>query len=298
MKFLMNDERRFRLIATVILLVIAIVAVFPMLLLVVASFTDENELITNGYQIFPKKFSLDAYTYMIRQASTIVRAYLVTIGTTVVGTCLSIFLTTSIAYPMARRTFRYRNVLSFFVYFTMLFNGGLVPQYIMWTNLFRIKDTYAALIFPNLLMTAFNIFLVRNYYTNSIPDALYEAAQLDGATEIGIFSRVVFPLAKPVVATIALFTGLSYWNSWTNALYYVQDPKYFGIQNLLMRIMKNIEYLRTGATEMAAEGQAVSLPGNSIRMALAFIGLIPILILYPMMQKYFIKGVVVGAVKG
>ena len=298
MKFLMNDERRFRLIATVILLVIAIVAVFPMLLLVVASFTDENELITNGYQIFPKKFSLDAYTYMIRQASTIVRAYLVTIGTTVVGTCLSIFLTTSIAYPMARRTFRYRNVLSFFVYFTMLFNGGLVPQYIMWTNLFHIKDTYAALIFPNLLMTAFNIFLVRNYYTNSIPDALYEAAQLDGATEIGIFTRVVFPLAKPVVATIALFTGLSYWNSWTNALYYVQDPKYFGIQNLLMRIMKNIEYLRTGATEMAAEGQAVSLPGNSIRMALAFIGLIPILILYPMMQKYFIKGVVVGAVKG
>lgn len=298
MNFSMNDERRFRLIATVILLVIAIVAVFPMLLLVVASFTDENELITNGYQIFPKKFSLDAYTYMIRQASTIVRAYLVTIGTTVVGTCLSIFLTTSIAYPMARRTFRYRNVLSFFVYFTMLFNGGLVPQYIMWTNLFHIKDTYAALIFPNLLMTAFNIFLVRNYYTNSIPDALYEAAQLDGATEIGIFTRVVFPLAKPVVATIALFTGLSYWNSWTNALYYVQDPKYFGIQNLLMRIMKNIEYLRTGATEMAAEGQAVSLPGNSIRMALAFIGLIPILILYPMMQKYFIKGVVVGAVKG
>lgn len=298
MNFSMNDEMRFRLIATVILLVIAIVAVFPMLLLVVASFTDENELITNGYQIFPKKFSLDAYTYMIRQASTIVRAYLVTIGTTVVGTCLSIFLTTSIAYPMARRTFRYRNVLSFFVYFTMLFNGGLVPQYIMWTNLFHIKDTYAALIFPNLLMTAFNIFLVRNYYTNSIPDALYEAAQLDGATEIGIFTRVVFPLAKPVVATIALFTGLSYWNSWTNALYYVQDPKYFGIQNLLMRIMKNIEYLRTGATEMAAEGQAVSLPGNSIRMALAFIGLIPILILYPMMQKYFIKGVVVGAVKG
>lgn len=294
----MTDEKRFRLIATIILLVLSIVALFPMILLVVASFTEENELITRGYQIFPRAFSLEAYRYMVRQASTIVRAYAVTIGTTVVGTVLSVLLTTSIAYPMARKNFKYRNVLSFFVYFTMLFNGGLVPQYIMWTTVFHIKDTYAALIFPNLLMTAFNIFLVRNYYTNSLPEALFEAAQLDGASEFGIFRRVVFPLAKPVIATIGLFSGLAYWNSWTNALYYVQDPKYFGIQNLLMRIMKNIEYLRTGAAEMAAEGQAVSLPGNSIRMALAFVGILPIIIIYPMLQKYFIKGVVVGAVKG
>ena len=298
MKITMNDEKKFHTASTIILLVICIAAIFPMLLLIAASFTDENELITKGYQILPQKFSLEAYTYMIKQAPTIARSYLVTIGTTVVGTGLSVILTTSIAYPMARKNFPYRNILSFFVYFTMLFNGGLVPQYIMWTTMFHIKDTYAALIFPNLLMTAFNVFLVRNYYTNSLPDALYEAAQLDGASEFGIFTKVVFPLAKPVIATIALFTGLSYWNSWTNALYYVQDPKYFGIQNLLMRIMKNIEYLRTGAAEMSAEGQAVSLPGNSIRMALAFIGILPILIIYPMLQKYFITGVVVGAVKG
>ena len=290
----MGDEKRFRLIATLILLVISIVAIFPMVLLIVASFTDENELITRGYQLFPKKLSLEAYRYMEKQAYTIVRAYLVTIGTTVVGTVASVLLTTSIAYPMARKTFKYRNVLSFFVYFTMLFNGGLVPQYIMWTTIFHIKDTYAALVLPNLLMTAFNIFLVRNYFTNSLPDALYEAAQLDGASELGIFARIVFPLATPVVATV----GLAYWNSWTNALYYVQDPKYFGIQNLLMRIMKNIEYLRSGASEMAAEGQTVTLPGNAIRMALAFIGILPIIVIYPMLQKYFIKGVVVGAVKG
>lgn len=293
-----GDEKRFRLIATLILLVISIVALFPMMLLIIASFTDENELITRGYQLLPKKLSLEAYRYMEKQAYTIVRAYLVTIGTTVVGTVVSVLLTTSIAYPMARKTFRYRNVLSFFVYFTMLFNGGLVPQYIMWTTIFHIKDTYAALVIPNLLMTAFNIFLVRNYFTNSLPDALYEAAQLDGASELGIFTRIAFPLAKPVVATVGLFSGLAYWNSWTNALYYVQDPKYFGIQNLLMRIMKNIEYLRSGASEMAAEGQTVTLPGNAIRMALAFIGILPIIIIYPMLQKYFIKGVVVGAVKG
>lgn len=298
MKILHNDESRFRLIATIILSVIGVAALFPLALLIVASFTDENILISKGYQIIPEKLSLEAYFYMIRQASTIIRAYGVTIGTTVVGTTLSILLTTSIAYPMSRKQFPFRNALSFFVYFTMLLNGGLVPQYIMWTTVFHIRDTYAALVFPNLLMTAFNIFLVRNYYTNSLPEALFEAAQLDGASELGIFLRIVFPLAKPVVATIALFSGLAYWNSWTNALYYVRDPRYFGIQNLLMRIMKNIEYLRTGTSEMSAEGQAINLPGNSIRMALAFVGILPILIVYPMLQKYFIKGVVVGAVKG
>ena len=288
----MSDEKRFRLIVTIILTLFSIVALFPMILLVVASFTDENELITHGYQILPRKLSLEAYSYMVKQASTIIRAYLVTIGTTIAGTALSIFLTSSIAYPMARKNFKYRNALSFFVYFTMLFNGGLVPQYIMWTTFFHIKNTYFALVIPNLLMTAFNIFLVRNYYSNSLPEALFEAAQLDGASEFGIYTKVVFPLSKPVIATVGLFVALAYWNSWTNALYYVTDPKYFGIQNLLMRIMKNIEYLRTGAAEMSAEGQAVTLPGNSIRMALAFVGI------YPMLQKYFIKGVVVGAVKG
>ena len=294
----MSDEKKFRLVVTIILTLFSIVALFPLVLLVVASFTEENELITRGYQILPRKWSLEAYRYMVRQASTITRAYLVTIGTTVVGTILSILLTSSIAYPMARKNFKYRNALSFFVYFTMLFNGGLVPQYIMWTTIFHIKNTYFALIIPNLLMSAFNIFLVRNYYSNSLPDALFEAAQLDGASEFGIYTKVVFPLSTPDIAPIGLFVALAYWNSWTNALYYVTDPRYFGIQNLLMRIMKNIEYLRTGAAELSAEGQAVSLPGNSIRMALAFVGILPIIIVYPMLQKYFIKGVVVGAVKG
>lgn len=294
----MSDEKRFRLIATIILTVICVIAVFPLALLVVSSFTDENELISRGYQIFPHKLSIAAYAYMKNQFGTIGRSYLVTIFTTVIGTVLSIALTATIAYPIARRCFPFRNGLSFFVYFTMLFNGGLVPQYIMWTTIFHIKNSYASLIFPNLLMNAFNIFLVRNYYTNSIPEALFEAAELDGASELQIFGRVVFPLSQPVIATVALFTGLTYWNSWQNALYYDTDPKYFGIQNLLMRIMRNIEYLRTGASEMSAEGQAVTLPGNSIRMALAFIGILPIVIIYPMLQKYFVRGVVVGAVKG
>ena len=274
----MKRNRNTRIFATIVLGAIVIFTIFPMILLAVASFTDENTLIRNGYSLFPEKWSIEAYRY--------------------IGTACSMILTASLAYPMARRTFRYCNVLAFFVYFTMLFNGGIVPSYIMWTSYFKIKNTMAALIVPNLMMTAFNVMLVRNYYKNSIPEALYEAAQLDGANELQTFILVAIPLSVPVLSTVALFVGLTYWNSWTNALYYVTDPKLFGIQNLLMRIMRNIEYIRSGASDMAAEGQIVMLPGNSIRMALALIGILPIIVVYPFVQKYFIKGVIVGAVKG
>lgn len=294
----MKNDKNTRAVATVVLLAATIFTLFPLALLISASFADENALIVNGYSLFPEKFSLEAYRYLGKQSFMVLRAYFVTLFTTAVGTALSLVLTTSIAYPMARSSFKYRGVLSFFVYFTMLFNGGIVPSYIMWTTMFGVKNTYAALIFPNLLMSAFNIFLVRNYYKNSIPESLYEAAQLDGATEFKTFISIILPLSVPVISTIGLFTALTYWNSWTNALYYITNPKFFGIQNLLMRIMKNVEYLKTGAADMSAEGVLVTLPGNSIRMALALVGLLPIVIVYPFLQKYFIKGIVVGAVKG
>ena len=293
-----KGEKIFQVIIHIFLILLALCAVLPIWILVAGSITGEQELILSGYSFIPKTLSLDAYKYLFYKGADILRAYGITIFITIFGTAVSLLMTPLLAYPLSRKDFKARNIFAFLVFFTMLFNGGLVPQYIMWTTIFHIKDTYAALVLPNLLMTAFNIFLVRNYFTNSLPDALYEAAQLDGASELGIFARIVFPLATPVVATVGLFSGLAYWNSWTNALYYVQDPKYFGIQNLLMRIMKNIEYLRSGASEMAAEGQTVTLPGNAIRMALAFIGILPIIVIYPMLQKYFIKGVVVGAVKG
>ena len=282
--------------ATVVLGLLTILTVFPVLLMVMGSITAEPELISRGYRVFPQKLSLDAYRYILNRGNAVGRAYFVTLFTTIVGTVISIVLTTSLAYPMSRRTFRYRNALSFFVYFTMLFNGGVVPSYIMWTNFFHIKNTFAALILPNLLMNAFNVFLVRNYYKNSIPESLYESAELDGASEFMLFIRITLPLSVPVISTVLLFTALSYWNSWTNAMYYVTDPKYFGIQNFLMRIMRNIEYLKNAAD--TTEDVAVTLPGQSIRMALAFVGLLPVAVTYPFVQKYFIKGVIVGAVKG
>lgn len=276
--------------------ILTAITLFPVALLAAGSFTDENVLIRDGYTLFPKALSLDAYAYIFRKFSLVGRAYLVTAGTTVIGTVLSLVLSASIAYPMSRSQFKYKNALSFFVYFTMLFNGGIVPSYILWTNYINIKNTYAALMVPNLLMSAFNVLLIRNYYKNSIPEALYEAAQMDGAAEFVIFSKITLPMSVPVLSTVGLFSALSYWNSWTNAMYYVTDPKYYGIQNLLMRIMKNIEYLK--AAIESGEEVVMTLPGQSIRMALALIGILPVMILYPFVQKYFIKGIIVGAVKG
>ena len=166
----------------------------------------------------------------------------------------------------------------------------------MWTNVFHIKNTIWALILPNYLVSAFNVILVKNFYQNNIPVSLIEAAELDGATEMQTFWKLIFPMARPVVATISLFTGLCYWNDWTNGLYYVDSQKFYSIQLLLMKIMNNIEALKANAN--LAGAAAVSLPGTSVRMAIAFIGILPILLVYPFVQKYLVEGVVIGAVKG
>ncbi len=293
-----SDAKRFRIISTVILGVLAVIALLPIILIVIASFTDETTLLRNGYSFMPEKWSTDAYVYMLQQGATIFRAYGISVAVTVIGTLISVLVTTMIAYPMSRRNFRYKNILAFFVFFTMLFNGGVVPSYMMWTQIFNIKNTIWALILPNYLCGAFNIFLVRNYYANSIPEALIESAQIDGASELTIFFRIIFPLAVPTVATISLFTALTYWNDWVNALYYIQKPQYYGIQNLLIRIMNNIQYLKSGAASVAVGTGAIQLPSNAVRMSMAVIGILPIVVIYPFVQKYFVKGVVVGAVKG
>ena len=217
----MTESKVFNRVSTTILTVMVTLTLLPILLIIIASFTEETSLLQNGYSFIPKAWSFDAYYYIIKQGSVILRAYGVSVLVTVVGTVLSVAITTTLAYPMARTSFRYRNVLSFFVFFTMLFSGGIVPSYIMWTNYFHIKNTIWALIVPNYLVPAFNVILVKNFYANNIPGSLIEAAQLDGATEMQIFRKLVFPMARPVVATISLFTGLCYWNDWTNGLYYV-----------------------------------------------------------------------------
>ena len=279
----MSDSKKFNVIATVILGILVVVTMVPILIIVIASFTEEKTLLRDGYSLLPGALSVDAYIYMVKQGAIIVRAYGVSILVTFVGTLGSVLITAMLAYPMSRKAFKYRGILTFFVFFTMLFSGGIVPSYIMWTRVFQIKDTIWALILPNYLVTAFNVFLVKNYYTNSIPDSLIEAAQIDGAGEMKIFWKVMLPLSVPTIATVSLFSGLAYWNDC--------------IQILLLKIMNDINALKQNTGSLMGTG-AVSLPGTSIRMAMAVIGILPILLIYPFVQKYFIKGVVVGAVKG
>ena len=294
----MTESKAFNRVSTVILTILVVLAMLPIVLIVVASFTAETTLIRDGYRFMPKELSLDAYYYMLKQGKIILRSYGVSFLVTFGGTAVSVLLTTMLAYPMARKSFKYRNLLAFFVFFTMLFNGGIVPSYIMWTRFFHIKDTIWALMIPNYLVSAFNVILVKNYFQNSIPDSLIEAAGLDGASEFQIFVKVMLPLAVPTVATISLFTGIAYWNDWTNGLYYVNNEKFYSIQQLLMKIMSNIQALRSNSNASLLGTGAVDLPSTSVRMAMAVIGILPIVIIYPFVQKYLVKGVIVGAVKG
>lgn len=299
MKRKLNSEKIFRSFAFVVLLILAIVCILPIILIIVASFTDETTLLANGYRFFPQKYGLEAYVYLLKQSVMMLRAYKISILVTVIGTLASLVLSTTFAYPLSRKDFKYRNIFSFLVFFTMLFSGGIVPSYMMWTKFFHIKDTIWALIIPSYLMNAFNILLIRNYYSNNIPDALVEAARIDGASEFLTFRRVIVPLSVPVIATVGLFTGLAYWNDWINGLYYINDPGLYSIQNLLIRLMNNIHYLNSGAAAgIVSGGTTGALPSTSVRMAIAVVGVIPVVAAYPFLQKYLIRGTVIGAVKG
>ena len=286
------------IVAYVVLGIISFMCIAPVVLMAVASLTDNDVLNLYGYTYFPQKWSLEAYEFLIKQGTVISKSFLNSVLVTFMGTALGIMVTVLLAYTISRKELVGRKLIMLFVFFTMLFNGGIVPSYIMWTKFFHIKNTIWALIIPNYLVSAFNVILVKNYYQNSVPDSLIEAAQLDGASELKIFFKVMLPLAVPTVATISLFTGICYWNDWTNGLYYISNEKLYSIQQLLMKIMNNIQAMRSSSNAALIGTGAIDLPGTSIRMAMAVIGILPIMLIYPFVQKYLVKGVVVGAVKG
>lgn len=279
-----------------LLMCFALAAILPFLLLIIASFTSEKELMVHGYTYFPKQFSLDAYHYLfVTNLAQIARAYGITVFVTIVGTTLSLMIGPMLAYCLSRRDYKKRRILTFIVFFTMLFNGGLVPQYMMWTQIFHIKNTLFALIFPNLLFNGFYILIMKSYFTLNIHPALIEAAKIDGAGEFRIYRKIVMPLSLPILATIGLMVGISYWNDWMNGLYYLTDPKLFSLQNLLNRIHNNIRFM----VEIGnVAGLTMEFPPISIRMAMAVIGSLPIMMLYPFFQRYFVKGIALGGVKG
>lgn len=291
-----KDQKRWLITAHIVLAILSLAAILPFILLIMASFTEEGVALTNGYSFFPEKFSLDAYRYIIDNSSTFYRAYGITIIVTLAGTVVSVVITSLTAYVLSQRELPGGKILNFMIVFTMLFNGGLVATYISYTGTFHIKNTIFALIVPNLLMNAFSIMLVRNYFEHSIPGEIYESARIDGASEFRIFRTLVLPLSVPILATIGLTGALAYWNDWQNSLYYVSDKKLYSIQAILNSINESVTML--ASLGESAGASAADLPTTTIRMAIAVIGILPILLIYPFFQKYFAKGLVAGAVKG
>jgi len=286
-------------VSHIVLLLFALAALLPFVLLIIASFTDNNTALAEGYSFFPSKWSLDAYRYIANEWNTIGRAYLMTFVVTILGTAGSLVVTSSFAYAQSNKNLPGHSLMVFLCIFTMLFNGGLVSTYYVYSNVFHVRDTIWGLILPGMLMNAFNVILVRNYFTNSISPSILEAARIDGAGEYRIFGQIVLPLSIPIIATIGLMSGIAYWNDWQNGMYYLTERNgshLYTIQLVLNSINENINFLANNADAASSINQA-QIPSTTMRMAIAVIGILPIMAAYPFFQKYFVKGITMGGVK-
>lgn len=288
----MQGHKKFLALSHVVLILVSACAILPFWLLLTASLSNESYAVKNGYSLLPKEWSLEAYRFLLNKWEMFGRGYLITIVVTVIGVLACVIITLMFSYMLSRPGLPFGRFFSFYVIFTMLFNGGLVSTYIMYSQTFHVKNTLFALIIPNLLTNAFFIIMVKNFFISNIPLELIEAARIDGTSEFGIFFRIAMPLSKPIIATLGLLVGVNYWNDWQNGMYYLDDQKLYGIQNILNAINESSKYLMQGA------GNSTSMPTETARMAAAVIGIIPILIIYPFFQDYFVKGITMGAVKG
>lgn len=278
-----------------LLVLYSLLCIFPLLVVLIISFTDESAIATNGYQLIPAKTSMVAFEYLSGNLHQILRGYGVTLFSTAVGTLLSILITAAFAFPISRQSFKYRNRFAFYVYFTMLFNGGTVPYYIIYTQVIPLKNTIWSLIIPN-MVGGFNILLMRTYFKQNIPDEIVEAAQIDGAGDIRVFSTIVMPLAKPVLATIGLLSAIGYWNDYFRNMLFIFDDSIMNLQYLLYRIQVQLNVINTNPEIAMRLGGAI--PQETVRMAMVLVTIGPIIFLYPFLQKYFVKGLTIGAVKG
>ncbi len=290
----------YQILSNTVMLLVTASVLLPFLLLFMSSITSEDILLSYGYSFIPRKFSMESYAYIFRSGEKILRAYGMTIFLTATGTSASILMAALFAYPLSLSNLPFRRTINFFVFFTMLFNGGLIPAYIMWTNVFHIKDTIWGLLFPNLMMSAMSVLMIRTYFATSIPSTLFEAAQIDGAGQFQVFRKVVVPLGKPILVTMGTFSGLAYWNDWTNGLYYIsKKTEYYSIQNLLNKMVSDLQFLTSNANLTGVAAKELSkVPSTGVQMAIAFVAVLPILVLFPFLQKYYSKGITLGAVKG
>lgn len=272
-----------------------IACIFPFLLLFMSSITEEASLAQYGYSLVPKEISFAAYQFLWTTRDSLFRAVGISIFVTTVGVICNVIMTTLFAYPLSRKNLPGRKFISLFLFFTMLFNGGMVPTYMIYANYLHIKNTIWALIVPYLLMSAFYVITMRTYINSNISDEIIDAAKIDGASETQVLTRIVLPLSRPIIATIALLAMIGYWNNWTNGVYFLSNDDLYGVQNLLNEIITNAMYL---ATKTSGSSMTVRIPSVGTRMAIAVIAVMPVLIAYPFFQKSFVKGITLGSVKG
>jgi len=276
---------------------VALLCLVPFVMILSASFSEEKLILKEGFSLLPRNFSLEAYRTVFEKPEIIGRAYLVTMVITIIGTILGLTLTSMTGYVLQRKDFEWRNRFSFFFYFTTLFSGGIVPYYILMVRYLRLKDSYLALILP-LLFNVFNLIVMKNYM-NGIPVAFTEAAIIDGCGDFSIYYRIILPLSKPVLATIGLFITLAYWNDWYNSMLYINDDSKYTLQYFLYMRINNIEaYKKIIAQSGGMAGSFIELPTQTLRMALTVVVTGPIIFAYPFAQKYFVKGITIGAIKG
>lgn len=293
---MIDRSRGYQAALNLIMTLLTLFCILPIVLLITSSITDETTLIRNGYSFLPQKIDFSAYRYILLESDGVVRGYAISALVTVCGTLCNLALTILFAYPLSRRNLPGRKFFSFYLFFTMLFSGGLVPSYIMWTRYFHIKNTIFALIVPNMLMSAFYVIMLRTFITASVHEEVIDAGKIDGLGEFGILKDIVIPMSKPSLATIALLVGLAYWNDWANGLYYISNEKYYSIQVLLNKMLMDTTFLITSAAGRQVDTS--QLPSTAIKMAIAVMGILPILVAYPFVQNSLISGITVGSVKG
>lgn len=288
-------KRSTDIILNVFFIIVAIACLYPLFLVLGVSLTDEMAIRLHGYHLIPKQFSLEAYKFVLKNGTAVARGYLNTIIVTLVGSTLGLFIMAMYAYPLSRDDFKYKGIFNFIVVFTMLFNGGMVPHYIIYVNVLHIKDKLIALVLL-WIFNAFYVMIIRTFYKSNVPKSLIEAAQIDGAGEFYIFFKIVMPLAKPALATVFMFSMLVYWNDWFGPYLYIMSEKKFNLQYLMYRIEQNIQMLAriSGVPDPSA---IANLPSEGARMAMAIVGIGPVILAYPFFQRYFERGITLGATK-
>lgn len=285
-----------KVLINIFLVLVTLFCLFPFLLVVSGSLTNETVIIREGYSLIPKQVDFTAYKLLFVDINPILRGYGVSICVTVVGTLASLLINALVAYPLSLSSLKYRKFLSVYILITILFNGGMVTWYIVCVTYLQLKDNLFALIIPY-LANAWYIFLLKNYFQN-IPGEMHESALIDGAGEFKIFYKIIIPLSKPVLATVALFVALMYWNDWWLGIMLINNQKLQPLQLLLRTIVSNVQFLQSSPNAAQMRQIIKALPTESVKMAVCILTIGPILFLYPFIQRYFVKGIMVGAIKG